>query len=56
MPINIVCQHCGHVRYLTQDDVRSGRWRDTACPVCSPRHDDDREIVDDDTREETHHD
>ncbi len=44
MPINVTCTKCGHVRQVSKDDLMSGRWRDTACPVCIPRDDDDREI------------
>ncbi len=47
MPIDVTCNHCGHTRTISRDELQSGRWRDTACPVCIPRDDDDRETDND---------
>ena len=43
MPVNLVCQNCGHTRYISTDDLVLGRWRERSCPVCTPaEHDDDQ--------------
>jgi hypothetical protein len=51
MPVNVVCERCGHTRTISRDELQSGQWR-KPCPVCQPRDDDEREIIDDETRED----
>ncbi len=52
MKIIVACQRCGHEREVSRADLIRGDWRHRPCPNCQPRDDDDREIVDDDTRED----
>ena len=51
MAANVTCSTCGHTRTISRDELQSGRWR-RPCPNCQPRDDDEREIIDDETRED----